>query len=325
LTYNKAAEIIAHKHNINLLDYLNFSNVLKIDEEEISNLLLTKDRFEYEIELFKDKKIYIEASIIPVFYNNKNCKAVIVKDLTEQKRLLDDLKNVNSALKRFISIVSHDLRTPFIQLKSLSDIISDNYESFEEDELMKYVDMLDKSTMNGLKLLDNLIEWSKIIINKTTFQPVSFNISELIEETINFVRSNAEAKNINIIFNTSDAKVYADKNMISTVILNLLSNAVKFTNRNGKIEINASENKEDTLICIKDNGVGMSQDTLNHIFAIDNYVSSKGTEGEAGTGLGLLLVNELTKKNNGKVWIDSTIDVGTKFCISLPKEKKETL
>jgi signal transduction histidine kinase len=135
---------------------------------------------------------------------------------------------------------------------------------------------------------------------------------------------NAEAKNITISYMTTDCiNIFADKDMLLTVLRNLVSNAIKFTNKNGTINIYAEENSENVTISVSDNGIGISSDKLSKLFDISEVLTIKGTAGESGTGLGLLLCKEFVEKHSGKIWIESEVGKGSDFKFTLPISTKQ--
>ena len=155
------------------------------------------------------------------------------------------------------------------------------------------------------------------------FEPTHINLFNLINASKSLLARNAVKKNINIV-NLIDKEysVYADHNMLQSIIQNLISNAIKFTNVGGKIEIMASISGDNIEISVKDDGVGISKQDLQNIFKIDHHMTSKGTANEKGSGLGLILCKELAEKNKGSIKVTSTIDKGSTFTLILPGGKK---
>lgn len=322
VAYNNTAKKTAEKYGLKVKAGENFFNFLNLNNNKnsITETIQNNTRFEINLELENGIEVFLENTIVPIYFENKQVHAFIIKDLTEEKKTLKKLEEVNSALTKFLSIVSHDLRTPFIQVISLTEILTENFEMFSEEDILKYIKLLDKAGKNGYNLLENMMEWSRVMRNKRTFEPKEFNISKTIKQTVDLLDTNAKSKNICVKYPKEEIFAFGDKNMISTILLNLISNAIKFTPQKGKIEIEAVNNEKDTLISVKDNGVGMNQKAIESLFKIDNNYTTKGTEGESGTGLGMLLVFELIKKHKAKIWADSTPDKGSSFYFTLPKK-----
>ncbi|MFZ0280805.1 MAG: HAMP domain-containing sensor histidine kinase, partial [Bacteroidales bacterium] len=160
---------------------------------------------------------------------------------------------------------------------------------------------------------------------KIPFYPQNLSFSDICKNILETLNKNADAKNITIKSSTIDnISVFADIDMLKTVLRNLVSNAIKFTNRGGTIIINAEENSENVTISVSDNGIGIMPDKLTKLFDISYRQSTKGTEKESGTGLGLILCKEFVEKNEGKIWVESEIDKGSNFKFTLPIFMEQT-
>ena len=169
------------------------------------------------------------------------------------------------------------------------------------------------------KLLDDIIAWARTQQGNIPFKPQSFRLSTVCENILEILNQSASAKNITI----SDSSVYnidvfADIDMIKTILLNLVSNTIKFTNRGGKINISAEHNSDNVTISVSDNGVGIPIENLSKLFDISEILTTKGTAGETGTGLGLLLCKEFVEKHGGKIWVKSVVGKGSDFKFTLP-------
>lgn len=247
----------------------------------------------------------------------------------EQKNLLIDelsnakleLEKINNEKDKFFSILAHDLKSPFAGFLGLTDIFANDIESFSKTELQEIGKNMQESASNLYKLLDNLLQWSRMQRGKMEFNQEPFLISSLVEQNIRIQTDVARQKDItmeNIVSN--DTYVYADIPMMNTILRNLISNALKFTPRGGKILIGESKHSDDGLIKIfvRDNGIGMPPEIKNNLFKIDQKVSRPGTENEPSTGLGLFLCKEFIEKNNGTIWVESEIGAGSTFYITLP-------
>jgi len=175
------------------------------------------------------------------------------------------------------------------------------------------------STKMAHSLLENLLSWSRIQNGAIDFKPMEISILEIVNRIAAHSKASAERKNIKIYQSVAlDIKVYADPDMTDTILRNLVSNAVKFTYAGGEIHISAAINKGFAEISVKDTGIGIKQEDIDKLLKIDNKFKREGTEGEQGTGLGLLLCNEFVEKNRGKMWIESKADQGTIFSFTLP-------
>ena len=161
--------------------------------------------------------------------------------------------------------------------------------------------------------------WSRAQQGSITYQPKIFSLSTTCRSILEILNPGAHAKNITIYDSSVDnIDVYADPDMLKTILLNLVSNAIKFTNSGGEININAEQNSENVTISVSDNGVGIPSDNLSKLFDISEVLSTKGTAGETGRGLGLLLCKEFVEKHRGKIWVESEVGQGSEFKFTLP-------
>jgi len=173
---------------------------------------------------------------------------------------------------------------------------------------------------SGFKLLENLLDWAQVQTNRVSFKPVNVDIVSIVKEGVLYIENIAKDKHIELEYNfLEQAIVFADENMIRTILRNLLSNAIKFTNRNGKIIITIQNyDSHNILVSVKDNGIGISKNRLDSLFDLDKIQSTSGTEREKGTGLGLQLCKEFVEMNKGKIWVNSKENVGSEFAFILP-------
>jgi signal transduction histidine kinase len=196
-------------------------------------------------------------------------------------------------------------------LEELKDSKSD-YQKF-------YARTINDSSHQLYSLVENLLNWSRTQRNKMRFEPVELNISSAIEDTINLLKPNFTQKNISLEKRLISEKLaYADKNMVEMVIRNLITNAIKFTPENGKIRISLTEKDQEIRVEVSDNGIGINSEDQAKLFRIDSNFSKKGTNGEGGTGLGLIICKEFVEKNNGRIWVKSNPGEGTSFFFTIP-------
>jgi len=239
---------------------------------------------------------------------------LLVKEKQDHKikKLLND-KN------QFFSIISHDLRGPLGSSVSLSEILIENIEQYSRQEIKEISELLHDSNKNIYKLLENLLDWSRVQTGMITFNPKNVLLNALIEENIELSKNVALNKNINITFESDYlVEAEADKNMISTILRNLLSNAIKFTDKNGEIKVKLHKTNQKVEISIADNGIGVPDYIKDKLFKINGKVLQKGTENELGSGLGLLLCKEFVNVHHGKIWVESEQGKGSTFRFTLP-------
>jgi len=245
------------------------------------------------------------------------------KSLEESER---KLKESNLTKDKFFSIISHDLKSPLGSVISFSNLITDEFDELSQDEIKKFTHIIKNSAELTLELLDDILNWSRAQTGKISFRPAFININQIINDMIKIMSNQAAKKDIQISTNTNcSGKIWGDKNIIETILRNLLGNSVKFTKPGGSISVQCSENGIDSaskcIISVVDNGIGMSQKKVDRLFVINDDLSQKGTAGEKGTGLGLLLCKELVQIHGGKIFAESKPGKGSNISFCLPNLK----
>ena len=231
---------------------------------------------------------------------------------------------LNSDKDLFISILAHDLRSPFNALLGLSELLSENLRQYNINEIENLVNHIRNSAQNTYILLEDILMWVRTQTGKISFEPQKLNFADICKDILEILKPSANAKKITINYSVTDEiNIYADIDMLKTVLRNLVTNAIKFTNKNGAISINAVENSGNVTISVSDNGIGISQDNLAKLFDISKVLTTKGTAEETGTGLGLLLCKEFVEKHGGKIWVKSEVGKGSDFRFALPLFKKQ--
>jgi signal transduction histidine kinase len=219
-----------------------------------------------------------------------------------------------------MKIIGHDLRGPLGSLLGLLDLLHDNINDYSIVEIEEILSISSNSAHNVFNLLEHLLKWSNSQSGKIIFEPRRMSFKEICSEIIDILKPTADSKNITITLHLIDTfEVFADRNMLDTILRNLISNAIKFTNRGGTIDIQAKRTTENTIISIKDTGVGIGTEDLKKIFDATQLFSLKGTENENGTGFGLKLCKEFVEIQKGEIWVVSNeIEKGSTFCFTLP-------
>lgn len=239
-------------------------------------------------------------------------------DITTIRNHEQQLVELNATKDKLFSIIAHDLRTPFMALINMNEIVSEKIDMHEEDSAKKLLEMIHCSSQQALDLLNNLLQWSRLQAGKIEFKPKQFYLTEIIDNLLILLKANYIAKNIEITTKLNpDLQLYADKNMIEIIMQNLLSNAIKFTHKGGCIEISASKHSDFAEIVVLDNGVGIPADKKDKLFKIESNYSSYGTERERGTGLGLILCKDFVEQHNGKIWVESEENKWSKFSFTI--------
>ncbi|MFA9392670.1 MAG: two-component regulator propeller domain-containing protein [Prolixibacteraceae bacterium] len=242
------------------------------------------------------------------------------ESVVQMNEVLNDL---NATKDKFFSIIAHDIKNPFNAVLGLSKLLGENFSVWNDNRKLEVVNMIYSSSKNLFQLLDNLLQWSRSQGGTLQFNPQKIELKETFKNITNLFRETAEAKNIKIdfIFPDEDLMVYADKDMMDTIMRNLISNAVKFTLPGGKVHLSAEALNEFALIKVSDNGVGMNPDVQKQLFSIDKQVSTKGTNNETGTGIGLILVKEFVSRQGGEIGVESAKGEGSTFYFTLPLMK----
>jgi PAS domain S-box-containing protein len=292
---------------------------------------LVDQRYESKVQ-FADESIHDIIFYKACLINDKNEFYGIIGimlDITKRKAAEQSLKesetqfrDLNATKDKLFSIIAHDLRSPFNGILGLSELLIDNHKKNETATSENYLRLLNSSTKETLVLLDNLLNWAKSQTGQIDFKPKEISLPSLIRKTIALSNANAKLKDISVIQNQSvEIKVYADENMLMTVLRNLISNAIKFTNPGGIINISAILEQNQVEISISDNGVGINNETLQKLFDVSTNATSPGTKNEKGSGLGLVLCKEFVERHGGKISVTSEVGKGSNFKFTLPLEK----
>jgi PAS domain S-box-containing protein len=253
----------------------------------------------------------------------------ISKIKTEELKLkqsCDRYQDLNSAKDKFISIVSHDLRSPFTSLLGFSEILL-NEDSLPESEKKEYLEYIYDSSKIQLQLINYLLDWSRLQTGRLQIEPRKINVRDLVSNCVSVLTGTAIRKKINLkVEIDKNLYFYVDERLIIQSITNLISNAIKFTPSNKSVVVSAAKFKEGMIeIIVQDEGLGISEKNQSKLFQIDQKLILVGTDGEKGTGLGLTLVKEIVEKHNGDIWFYSQLNEGSEFHISLPEAKNSVL
>lgn len=251
----------------------------------------------------------------------------IISDITLPKRAGEELKKSTLELKesnetkdRFISIISHDLRTPFSSIIGFTDLLLTDDE-LDEEKKKQYIEFIQESSQSMLSLVNSLLDWTRLQTGRIKFEPERINAKYLISKSIQILSGAALQKHINLTSDlTKDFYVHADENLLLQVFNNLISNAIKFTKPNGniRIDVKADVEKRQVRFSVKDDGIGIQKENIAKLFKIDSKFTTTGTGGERGSGLGLSLVHEIINKHGGEIWVESEYGKGTEFIFTIP-------
>ncbi|OTG67359.1 sensor histidine kinase [Acinetobacter silvestris] len=258
--------------------------------------------------------------------------AMSIMDIIELRLEYDELKELyeqqsalNSSKTKFFQIIAHDLRAPFHGLIGFSEVLAEERDTLAEPEIQNIAEYLHDTTQSTYNLLENLLNWAMAEGGRFVYHPIHFNLKQVTQIVYAVLNTLAVKKNIELIEDVSeDIKVFADINMMTSVIQNLVSNALKFTHvdGSGKVSIRARSSAQGVEVEIQDSGLGMTKTQIETIFDPHIQVSLKGTSGEKGTGLGLVLCKRFIDLNYGKITVQSKEGEGTTFKVLLPTAAK---
>jgi len=236
------------------------------------------------------------------------------------KKINIELKELHAMKDTFLRIIAHDLRAPFNAIFGLTDILLEDFHSLSEEEKIDFIEHISTASKQSYQLLENLLLWARTNTGRMDFNPQECQLNSLVSETVGLLKQTTKNKNIQLLSDVSEEiKLTADSEMLKTIIRNLLSNSIKFTNeKDGVIKVSARTTGEKIFLEVSDNGVGIPDNVVKNLFRIDKSITTKGTKGEKGTGLGLLLCKEFVDKHKGSIAVESKLNEGTKFIIELP-------
>ena len=255
---------------------------------------------------------FIKKKNIELFYSSKKLKKSEIR-----------LKNTNENMDRFFSIIAHDLINPFHALLTLAEMLNNQNEKLKKEEVVKYSQLINTSAKNLYNLLNNLLQWTKAQTGKLDNRPENLDVSDPVNTVTALLNIAAKEKKIELISSINkNHKVYCDENLLLTILRNLIHNAIKYSKKGGKIEILTVIKNDFVEFSIMDNGIGISKTSLDNLFNIKHSFSTKGTNNEEGTGLGLILCKEFVEIMGGKIWAESTPETGTTFKFTVPNKNK---
>ena len=247
----------------------------------------------------------------------RQINTLLLRHQMEMETRSEELERLNQVKDKFFSIISHDLRSPINALAGLLDLLDKG--AVRPEELSRHIHEL-KSRFNHTRtLLNNLLDWTLLQMDKLNLQPSRIDLHKMVEENIQLLGSipNKQIRLQNRV--PANTLGYADMNTVNLVLRNLMTNAIKFTNDGGDVVITAEERNAEWLISVEDNGVGMNDDVLKILFDKTAPYTTRGTANEKGTGLGLILCKEFVEKNGGKIFVESQEGKGSKFSFTIPK------
>ena len=315
--------------NKSILVYFN-EDSFYVFREELIALASGEKHFECEMPmrtLAGDVKLLdLHLSVVNGYEDTLSNVLVSFIDITERKRIENELKEKNDALlesnatkDKFFKIIAHDMKNPFISILGASELLSENVNNYDSTKIAEFARIMNDSAKGGYDMLINLLSWAKSQAGSMIFQPEKMNLSDLISKNLYNLHEFAVNKKINLIYDIDrDFEIFADKNMLITILRNLITNALKYTPKGGDVIVSTREEHGSVVILIKDSGVGIKENDFDKLFRADIKFSLPGTDYEGGTGLGLILCKELVEKHSGKIWVESEVGKGSVFYFTIP-------
>ncbi|MBA4153941.1 PAS domain-containing sensor histidine kinase [Flavobacterium sp.] len=253
----------------------------------------------------------------------------ILRDLTDRKQSEDAIKNyvkeleeLNTHKESVMAILSHDLRSPLSAIIGTAKYLKDNFHKMKPEAVQQMLDLLYKSSLDELDMLDYLVEWARIKYASDVFSPTKINLIEYIDKVFETLNETASINTINLHHEIeTDTTVFADGKMLISIVQNIVSNAIKHTETGGEIKISAKSKDDKIIVRVKDTGIGMSKEIMEKLFTPQMKTLSETRKKDKGAGIGLLLVKGFLEKNGGEIWVESIEGEGSSFYFTLPIEK----
>lgn len=251
----------------------------------------------------------------------------VLRDISEQKEAETRLKELLATKDKIYSIIAHDLRTPFNSIIGFTDLLLNNFDKYDRNRVLKILEFINLSAKPMLDVLTNMLHWVTTQTGHMTFHPSPQSLKLMVKEVVEMMKSSAEMKNIQLNqFLERDFIVMADVNMLQSVLQNLLANAIKFSHSGGKVDIYGRKKMNFVELEIADEGIGIDEQKKDSLFQINFQESTRGTSGEKGSGLGLILCKEFIEKHGGEIRVESSLGQGSRFIFTVPlvirKQKK---
>jgi signal transduction histidine kinase len=295
----------------------------------INEILVHKKKTTCEVILNIDSDFPIHVQLIGIMEEKNDQIFLTLLNITERKKadlIIEqqnkELRKLNTDKDGFMAILGHDLRSPFMSILGFSELLLKNFQHYDLKKIETYASYINQSTKKGFKLLDDLLLWGNTQSGHLAFHPQKLNFQSLFTEVVETLTPIANSKNITLNYTDEiNLTVFADTNMLQTILRNLISNAIKFTNQGGKINVSVLKNASSVTISVTDNGIGIDASAIKKLFNLSEMNSTQGTAGEDGSGLGLILCKEFVLLHNGAIWAESELGKGSTFHFTLNQLK----
>lgn len=303
-----------------------------IPQKEIQTALKEGRATDNRLHICKDRsEFYAYGLVFPLIGSEGEMLGYvkILRDLTERKRSEDaikkyvkELEDLNTHKENVLAIVSHDLRSPLSGIIGTAEYLKKNLDRLESNKAKEMLDLLQKTAVDELNMLDNLVEWARIKYASEVFSPSKIELFDYVQKVIVSLKESASLNSINLLNEIGpNISVFADGKMLLSVFQNILSNAIKHSLPGGEIRVLAKIEAEKVIIQIKDSGIGMSKEVQSKLFTPQMSTLSKARKDNKGAGIGLLLVKGFLEKNDGEIWVESIEGIGSSFYFTLPIEE----
>jgi signal transduction histidine kinase len=231
----------------------------------------------------------------------------------------EELQKLNKSKDRIFSVVAHDLRNPVAAVTGFSELLYDNFDQFPVETQKEYLLQILQGTQRLQNMLENLLIWARSQMKAVKYQPETIRVYDLLEDCIREVKPNLDHKKVQCQLDVDPpCEVFADRAMMHTVFRNLVINAIKFSFPGGTIRITSEAFKNDCHIRVSDEGIGIQPEIQAKLFTANEVVSTPGTTGEQGSGLGLVICKEFLERNHGQISVESEPGMGSTFVVTLP-------
>lgn len=310
------------------------SDDLEASQEQLNQIVHKGKNHHHEIQIINKAGLTIETELFSqqFKYKGKLMHIAALRDISDRKRFIEVLVQSQNQLQELIltkdklfSIIAHDLKNPFNAITGFSDLLIRDADSLSKAELREYAGYINEASQSAHDLLTNLLSWSRQQTGRLQYKPAFVALKSVSDRVMQLLMHQAVAKNIRLVDEVSpEFEVFADPEMLETILRNLISNAIKYTHEHGSVTLSAVLNSTGCGIRVTDTGIGMTDDTIGKLFKFDQMQSLPGTQNEGGTGLGLVLCEELVRKHNSTLKVISTIGEGTTFSFDLPVQQEIT-
>jgi signal transduction histidine kinase len=300
-----------------------FQSMDNVVEQYVLENQVEITRFKYFIIFSNIAIILILTSLVilvinpAIIHNEKNTEIIRQQNA--------DLSNLNATKNKLFSIIAHDLRTPFNGILGLTELLVSNIKEQDIKDIEYILNKIRLQSKNTYQLLENLLSWAKTQTGQISFNPENLDLKTAIDETIDILLPLAENKGITIqVHHSAGSYVFADADMLNTILRNLVTNAIKYSEMNSVVYILCKSTDGCTEITVTDHGTGMDEEELEKLFRQDVQRSKAGTQNERGTGLGLIICKEFIERHKGSISVESEVNKGSKFKFTIPDREVHT-